>query len=272
MFDICMLKKPEPFERGNITLWDNAYIGKNVIKKHLDFSVDSGSRKIKTIAETSRWIKEMFPSCGNILDVGCGPGLYSKFLSDLGYFYTGIDISPFQIDYAVKHNTNHSKIQFYQSDFRMWKSNKSYDIALLLYGIYSFYPKQDRINLLKRLRTTLTDNGSIIVEVFTSNHYLERLESRDWTIIEKDGFWNPRPYLELNSFYRYDEINLVLIQAAVINDDLRIWNSWIQTFLPETIIEEFECCGFKNFRLYGSCTGNKYTNDSEVLVLCASVN
>ena len=267
-----MLKKPEPFEHGNITLWDNEYIGNNVLKKHLEFNVDSGSRKIDTIAQTSQWIKKMFTSCRNILDIGCGPGLYSRFLSELGFFYTGIDISPFQINYAVKHSAYDSKTHFYQSDFRIWESNEYYDIVLMLYGIYSFYPRKDRMDLLNRLRTRLNNNGSVLIEVFTPNHYLGRSESRDWTFFEKDGFWDAKPYLELNAFYRYDEINLILIQSAVINDSIRIWNSWIQTFLPKTIIEELQYCGFNNFRLYGSCTGDRYTDDSEVLFLCASVN
>ena len=40
-----LLERPLPFSEGNLTLWSNAYIANNVIKKHLDISIDSGSRK-----------------------------------------------------------------------------------------------------------------------------------------------------------------------------------------------------------------------------------
>lgn len=52
-----------------------------------------------------RFTFEDFPPIGNIIDVGCGDGRYTKALSDLhisARFYLGIDPSPAQVELAQR--------------------------------------------------------------------------------------------------------------------------------------------------------------------------
>lgn len=268
-YNLELLKKPIPFSSGNMNLWDNEYIARNVLKKHLNYSIDSGSRKLETIYKTVEWINEKFLDAVNILDIGCGPGLYATPFIKKGFLYTGIDVSPYQIEYAKKHNTNDDMVKFYQADFRDWCFKNHYDIILLLYGIYSFYPQHERIKLLKNIRKSLVSNGCVVIEAFTSNHYENRSDERDWTYYESGGFWCEKPYIELNAFYRYDDINLVLVQAAKINDSIKVWNSWIQTFSLVSMIEELKLGGFTHFECYDTCTGKTFSNKSDTLCLCA---
>lgn len=51
-----LLKRPIPFEEGNLTLWSDDYIADNVLGRHLDCNVDFGSRKENTIIEASKCI------------------------------------------------------------------------------------------------------------------------------------------------------------------------------------------------------------------------
>lgn len=268
-YNFDLLKKPTPFSSGNMNLWDDEYIAQNVLKKHLDYDIDSGSRKWVTIQQTIRWIKEKFRNATSVLDIGCGPGLYANLFIKNGFLYTGIDISPYQIEYAKKHNHYETRIKYFQSDFRNWEYKNNYDLILLLYGIYSFYPKNIRIELLKKLKKTLSPNGCVIIEVFTAKHYENRVETRDWDYFESGGFWSEKPYIELNAFYRYDDINLILVQAAKIDSSIKVWNSWIQTFSIELIIEELKLGGFKRFECYDTCTGKELSNTSETLCVCA---
>ena len=120
-----------------------------------------------------------------------------------------------------------------------------------------------------KIKQALKPGGKVIVEVFTENHYSQRLDSTDWQMIKEGGFWSPKAYLELNSFTRYSD-NLVLIQAGVIdNTSIGIWNSWIQIFTPSAIEAELRLAGFSKLYCYGSCCGEKYTSESEVLCICA---
>ena len=268
-YNFELLKKPTPFSLGNMNLWDNKYIAQNVLKKHLNYDINSGSRNLETIYKTVDWINNKFVNAVKILDIGCGPGLYATPFMHKGFIYTGIDISQYQIEYAKKHNSNKNKIKFYQADFHDWAFDDKYDIVLLLYGIYSFYPKKERIELLKKIRNSISSNGCVVVEVFTPKHYENRYEKRDWTYFESGGFWSEKPYIELNAFYRYDYIDLVLVQAAMINDSIKVWNSWIQTFSIESMIEELKLGGFTHFECYDTCTGEAFSNNSDTLCLCA---
>lgn len=268
IYNLEKLKKPMPFEQGEMTLWENEYIAANVLKKHLNPNIDSGSRKRDTIVNSINWFANINPQKGNLLDVGCGPGLYARPLEKAGFFYYGIDISKYHIAFAKK-NYFGNNIEFDTLDFRKINCNKLYNMVLMLYGIYSFYPPNERLELLKKIRSSLAFGGMVIVEVFTENHYKNRKESRDWEYIQSDGFWSDKPYLELNAFYRYDDLRLILIQTVRINKEIKVWNSWIQTFISDTLRFEFEQAGFTEFEFYSSCTGTPYFESTDVLCMVA---
>lgn len=267
-YNLNLLKKPLPFQPGTLTLWSNDYIGRNVLKRHLDGTVDSGTRKAETVIKTSAWLYYIKPETASILDVGCGPGLYAPLLCGYGMDYEGFDISPYQIAYAKQHNSVPGKTRFHISDFRTWNSWQTYDLILLLYDIYSFYCRSERVAFLKKIKNNLNSSGGIVVEVFTPLHYKNRSDTTDWEYIKQNGFWCSTPYLELNAFTKYDK-SLILIQTAILNDRIELWNSWIQTFEAKDLIKELEEAGFTKFQLYGSCYGSPLTDQSEVLCVYA---
>lgn len=267
-YDLKILEPPQPFQPGTITLWSNEYIAGNALKKHLDGQIDSGSRKTTTIDLSAKWIVSNSVAYPDILDIGCGPGLYGNQLSKMVRSYDGIDISQYQVAYANSHNTAKGNAHYEVCDFRKWIPLKHYDTVLLLYAIYSFYCYEERINLLKKIKNVLNPNGSIIVEVFTPEHYVGRNNSTDWQYVENGGFWSPNSYLELNAFSRYNK-RLVLIQAGIIDKEINIWNSWIQLFDVAQIEKELKLAGFSEFSYYGSCYGECFTSRSEVLCVCA---
>ena len=68
------------YQRSKNFIWTDSYIAKNMLAAHLDLNNDATSRNLKTIKKTIRWIETKIPKKGRVLDLGCGPGLYSSLL------------------------------------------------------------------------------------------------------------------------------------------------------------------------------------------------
>lgn len=69
------------YQRSKDFLWTDRHIAKQMLKLHLDATNDAASRNDKTIDSTVEWIDSVIPEKSSIIDLGCGPGLYSERLS-----------------------------------------------------------------------------------------------------------------------------------------------------------------------------------------------
>ncbi|OQY12243.1 MAG: hypothetical protein B6I31_03485, partial [Desulfobacteraceae bacterium 4572_19] len=134
---ILKAEKPELYEKGTSFMWTDKHISKQLLNIHLNPDIDLGSRKRSTIEETANWILSTQKEKGklNILDLGCGPGLYTEIFAEKGHSVTGIDISKNSIEYASKSaegkkmdiaylNTSYLEVNL--------ESNK-YDLVVLIY-------------------------------------------------------------------------------------------------------------------------------------------
>jgi 2-polyprenyl-3-methyl-5-hydroxy-6-metoxy-1,4-benzoquinol methylase len=98
LLNLC--KRPVLWERSGQQMWDDEHISKGMLEAHLNPNWDAASRKPDFIDRSVAWLHSVIPDGGAILDLGCGPGLYTKRLSDLGYRVTGMDLSRRSIAYA----------------------------------------------------------------------------------------------------------------------------------------------------------------------------
>jgi 2-polyprenyl-3-methyl-5-hydroxy-6-metoxy-1,4-benzoquinol methylase len=94
---------------------------------------------------------------GNILEIGCGSGIDSRYLDSLGFNVYSIDISEFAIKEAKK---NKSSVFFEVGDINEFKTDKKFDIiydrACLIYS-------KDNEKLFQNLSNMLNKNGHIIM-------------------------------------------------------------------------------------------------------------
>ncbi|MCZ7545813.1 MAG: class I SAM-dependent methyltransferase [Anaerolineae bacterium] len=74
-----LAQKPPWFEPDQVRFWDDAYIAQQMLKAHLDPDTDAASRKPETIEASVRWLIDRLAlePGAHLLDLGCGPGLYS---------------------------------------------------------------------------------------------------------------------------------------------------------------------------------------------------
>lgn len=96
-------KMPEPFEEGTAQIWLDSDRADFVLKAHFDENIPGGSRESSFIDETVDFISEIVPlaKLKKVIDLGCGPGLYSQKLASKGYEVVGVDFNKKSIEYAA---------------------------------------------------------------------------------------------------------------------------------------------------------------------------
>ncbi len=119
-------QKPEVYTSGTALMWVDEYISTQLLEVHLSQEVELASRKETTIFSTVDWILNNVPGDRmNILDLGCGPGLYTEKLAEYGHLVTGMDFSSNSINYA-KESANREKLDINSNsrpNFKLLKSH-----------------------------------------------------------------------------------------------------------------------------------------------------
>ncbi len=91
---INTVQKPKIYTPGTALMWVDEYISTQLLATHLSQEVELASRKETTISSTIEWIlNKVVGDRLNILDLGCGPGLYTEKLAERGHLVTGMDFS-----------------------------------------------------------------------------------------------------------------------------------------------------------------------------------
>src|SRR3712207_6228310 len=86
---------PDPWAEGEKmpwTPWTDPAFSRRMLAEHLSQAHDRASRRAKTIATHVDWIHRivLLGRPARILDLGCGPGLYTSRLAALGHECAGI--------------------------------------------------------------------------------------------------------------------------------------------------------------------------------------
>lgn len=260
-------EKPDLFTPGEPLFWDDPHISAQMLKWHLDPENDVASRRPETVQKSVDWLTASLglQAGDSILDLGCGPGLYSARFAEKGLQVTGVDYSHRSIDYAVEYaRKNNLEIQYRYQDYLTLEDENQYDAALLIYGDYCPLSPEQRKNLLVNVRRALKPGGHFVLDVTTPVHRRKHGNRNGWYAVET-GFWKPGPHLVLEEGFDYPERSIFLDQAIVIEESGRIsvYRNWFQDFTRETIIAELEAGGFTVESIGNDLTGTPYSEDAE---------
>ena len=130
-------QKPPLFEYTDQPFWNDPYISKQMLEAHLNPDIDGASRNAKAIQNTVDHLFEegIIKRGMRVLDLGCGPGLYSEFIQKRGASVVGIDCSENSIQYASKRNDSLGLgIEYYQMDFFDMTFEDEFNVVLKIIG------------------------------------------------------------------------------------------------------------------------------------------
>lgn len=265
--------KPKLYEKSTSPFWDDDHISKSMLATHFNQDTEAASRNMKFIDQSVAWIKSIAPvdKYPKVLDVGCGPGIYTEKLSTFGYKVSGIDISKRSIEYAKEvSKKTHSQIEYIHGNYLEMDLPKNNDLVTFIYCDYGALSTSDRKLMLKKIYTSLNYGGQLIFDVFTLNQYKNKGESKTWSSHQGSGFFKPVSHLCLEHHYVYDE-NVRLYQYIVVDElsNVDIYQIWDTCFTKESITKELEESGFQNIKIYSDVSGTPYSKTSNTIAVVA---
>ena len=264
--------RPKLFEQSTASIWDDPHISKGMLKAHLNENQESATRKLDFVKKSVAWINTVLPNhhYNNLLDLGCGPGIYAELFYQYGYQVTGIDLSKRSISYAqASAKQKGFDIIYLRSDYTKSNFRQHYDLVTLIYCDFGVLPPATRKKLLQKIYNTLSPKGALLFDVFTPLQYDGAVEHKNWQINE-NGFWHNDWHLVLNAFYRYDNVHTFLNQYTVINEDrITTYNIWEHTFSLKELERDLKNAGFTKLDFYKDVIGQKYDKTSKTICVIA---
>lgn len=273
---IAAAAKPGLYEKGNAFMWTDEYISKQLLQIHLNPDIDLGSRKYTTIKKTARWILESAKTkeALTILDLGCGPGLYTELFTEQGHQVTGVDISKTSIEHARKSAEEKALQIDYINDsyLDIDLPAEHFDLVVLIYTDLGVLLPKDRKLLLDKIYRVLKSGGLFIFDVLNDKDLENKTAPKNWEAAN-GGFWESGPYLALSESHLYEEQKLILYQHLVNNEagQLKIYRFWTHFFSEDDVRLMIEPHGFSDIRLHDDVlpAGDQWNGDN-VLFCIAS--
>lgn len=246
--------KPSLYEKGTAVMWTDEHISKQLLQVHLNAEVDLASRKKETIKRTCDWILEQAPNPKmNVLDLGCGPGLYTELMSEKGHHVTGVDFSKSSIHYAqTEAEKKGLPIEYIQANYlELELEENSYDLVILIFTDLGVLLPKDREKMIRFVYKILKPGGIFIFDVLKDTDLEQKVAPKNWEVA-KHGFWKPEPYIALSESFLYKNEKVILYQHILMNEEneidiYRFWTHFFGHIDLEIILQKN---GFKDFSFY----------------------
>lgn len=164
------ISPPKPWDEGDNIPWNEPGFSGRMLAEHLSQKHDAASRRGEIIDDHVDWIHNdlLKGTPSKILDLGCGPGLYSSRLAKLGHECVGIDYSPASIEYAQKTCEVEGLSCTYKcEDVRAAEYGEGYALAMFIYGEFNVFRREKIELILKKLSGALNENGILLLEPHT---------------------------------------------------------------------------------------------------------
>ncbi|MFG2994493.1 class I SAM-dependent methyltransferase [Streptomyces sp. NPDC048257] len=206
-----------------------------------------------------------FPAGARVLDLCCGPGLFTVPLARAGHAVTGVDLSAPMLARALTYCQEAGvKARFVESDMRAFAEPGVFDTVINMFTSFGYFDRlEDNVQVLRNAHTSLAPGGTLLIDV-VGKEILARLDERV-SLSERDG--------------------RVLVQRDTVLDDwTRLRSDWyaiegshaargsMTLFLYSAgeLRDMLGSAGFTDVRFHGDYDGAPYDHRAERLIAVAS--
>lgn len=196
--------RPQAWAEGEKIPWDEPGFSQRMLAEHLSQAHDAASRRADLLDAQVQWIhgELLGGQPTRILDLGCGPGLYTSRLARLGHTCVGIDFSPVSVAYARETAARENLPCTYQlADIRRAAYGAGFGLALLLFGEFNVFRREDARQILREIHAALEPDGQLLLEPHTLDA-VQKIGSqpRHWSS-QVSGLFSPAPHLLLEEAF-----------------------------------------------------------------------
>ena len=214
---------PMPWEEGDNIPWNDPGFSTRMLKEHLNQSHDLASRRFEKIDRHVTWIHQtVLARCPTrVLDLACGPGLYTSRLAKLGCRCVGIDYGPAAVEYAENTAERESLACTYAlRDVRQAEFGVGFGLVMMLSGQFNVFPRGDARGLLAKARAALQPEGVILLEPQRYQTVEANGTKRpSWQAHGRPTIFSDRPHLVLTESFWHDDPGTATERYYVIDPE-----------------------------------------------------
>jgi len=211
---------PAPWAEGENIPWSDPAFSERMLAEHLNQTHDAASRRAEKIDAHVAWLHEQVLAGrpGKVLDLTCGPGLYTQRLAKRGHACVGIDYAPAAVAYATAQAQSEGvRCTYVRADVREAAFGKGFDLAMMLHGQLNVFRRGEAAGILGKACDALAPGGHLVLEM-QSHEYLRKDGRKrcDWNAAE-GGLFSERPYLVLNESFWIEDARARVDRYYVID-------------------------------------------------------
>jgi len=260
-------ERPKPFQYYTAAeLWTDEHTSKKMLDYHLNEEIDVSSRNARFINRSVSWIIEKFNlnNKSNVLDFGCGPGLYTNRFAERGINVTGVDFSKRSIEYAAQiASSKNLKVNYVHKNYLEYETQDRFDLITMIMCDYCALSPEQRGIMLNKFKELLKPSGNVLLDVYSLKSYNQREEIAAYEFNHLNNFWSPEDYYCFVNTFKYCDEKIILDKYTIIEKaQTRVIYNWLQYYSVETLRREFEDNGLEVLEFYSDVCGLPYDAES----------
>lgn len=252
---------PANWVEGEKIPWDDPAFSARMLREHLAQTHDAASRRTEKIAAHIAWIERtlLTKPAAQILDLGCGPGLYAQRLAQRGHRVDGIDFSPASIDYA-RSQAGDLALTYTHADIRRAEYGKNYDLALLIFGEFNVFCREDVRCILQKIHAALKPGASLLLEPHTYDFVRQVGHAPATWHSMPSGLFSECPHLYLEEHFWHPGHDTSTARYHIIDAEestTKTWSASMQAYRDEQYHSLLAECGFADLSIFPSLLGKE---------------
>ncbi len=267
--------RPAPWAEGEKIPWNDPGFSARMLREHLSQEHDAASRRYAVIDRQVEWLYkvQLGGRPAPVLDLGCGPGLYTSRLSGRGCQCIGIDFSPASIAYA-RQQARDGKLdcKYIEGDLRTTTFGHGFSLVMFIFGELNVFRPQEARLILQKAYKSLNQGGLVVLEPHTFEAVRALGEHPSNWYSASGGLFSEGPHLCLQENF-WDETSCTATQRYFIVDVLTgavtRYAFTTQAYTHEQYRSLLQECGFREVEFHPSLVGKESEETRDLLVVTA---